>query len=105
MAELVENEFGVMKVEDHVHDFGGRPMARFNNVKGGSGPVEEWVCSCGVRHVVPAGAGPHATDPRNVAYSEFLDITERWLSLGTGQMGCSGTPAMWLTEQQEKSNG
>jgi hypothetical protein len=105
MTELVKNEYGVMKAEAHVCDFGGRPLSRLNHVKGYNGPVEEWVCSCGVRRVTRAGAGPNLGDCREAAYNHFLDISERWLTDGTGQMGCGGTPAMWLTQQQEKSNG
>jgi hypothetical protein len=108
--DLIKNEYGFLVTDDpdqpHVHDWGSHPLARFNAVKGYRGPVEEWVCSCGVRRVVPRGAGPNAPicDPRDVAYDWFLDVNERSLYQGTGQMGPSN-PAMWLTEQQEKSNG
>jgi hypothetical protein len=106
MAELVKTEYGMMVAKPHEHDWGSRPLARFNAVKGYRGPIEEWVCACGVRRVVPRGAGPNAPicDPRDVAYDWFLDVNERSLYQGTGQMGPSN-PAMWLTEQQEKSNG
>jgi hypothetical protein len=100
-------------MEAHEHDWGSRPLARFNAVKGYNGPIEEWVCSCGVRRVVPKGVSPNAPvgDPRNVAYDFFQDHNERSLCCGSGTMGPSN-PAMWLTglqeqlgEQQEKSNG
>jgi hypothetical protein len=105
MAELVKNEYGLMKPEEsHVCDFGSRPMSRWSRVKGYSGPVEEWVCACGVRRVSRAGAGPNSPEPRDAAFNDFQDHNERSLFYGTGQMGVSN-PAMWLTAQQEKSNG
>lgn len=89
----------------HDHDWGSRPLARLNAVKGYRAPIEEWVCSCGVRRVVPRGVSPNdpICDPRNVAYDVLQDHDERSLCQGSGTMGASN-PAMWLTEQ-EKANG
>jgi hypothetical protein len=103
--DLVQNEFGIMKPVPHEHDWGQRPLSRWRAVKGFNGPAEEWVCACGVRRVVAAGVSPNAPvcDPRDVAYNEFQDHSERSMFYGTGQMGVTN-PAMWLTEQ-EKANG